>query len=292
MGRGFAVVAAGVVALVAPSFAHAYAWPVKPFDRQHAVRAAFDDPRMGSFGRYFHFGIDISARTGTPVYAVAPGTVYRYSDAVAIRRADGREFSYWHVRATVPEHSFVKTGEKIGVVRPGFGHVHFAEFDGTTYVNPLRRGALAPFRDTTAPVVGPIDVQQSGGMVQATVQAFDIPPIAPPEPWSHAVWTPERVEWRLLESGRAVVPWTVAVDFSRFHASGAYDRIYAPGTRQNRPGRAGEYVFWLTHGLELFDGSYAIQVRASDTRGNTGHAAYEFQLTGDQSLSTAKLASR
>jgi len=280
------VIAAGVAALVAPAFAHAYGWPVKPFDRQHPVRAAFDDPRMGRWGHYFHFGIDISAADGTAVYAVAPGTVYRYSDAVAIRRADGKEFSYWHVRATVPEHSFVKAGEKIGFVRPGFGHVHFAEFDGKTYVNPLRRGALAPFRDTTAPVVGPIDVLQKGAKIQATVQAFDIPPIPPPGAWRQAVWTPEEVEWRLLEGGRAVVPWTVVADFSRFHSPAQYDRIYAPGTQQNHPGRPGRYVFWLTHGMQLVDGEYAIQVRAMDTRGNTGSAALEFAVAAD--LGTSK----
>jgi murein DD-endopeptidase MepM/ murein hydrolase activator NlpD len=282
-------VAAVVVALWAPAFARAYHWPVKPFDRQHAVRGAFDDPRSG---RFFHFGIDISARDGTPVYAVAPGTVFRYQDAVAVRRSGGREFSYWHVRALVPEHAFVKEGQLIGVVRRGFGHVHFAEFDGHTYVNPLRRGGIAPFRDTTPPIVGPIDVRLAGGSLTATVQAFDIPPMLPPAPWRGAVWTPEVVRWRLLQSGAPVVPWTVAVDFRRFLPARRYRSVYAPGTRQNRPNRPGRYVFWLTHGLALLDGSYALQVRVADTRGNTGYAAYEFDVTSDQSLNTMKLASR
>src|SRR5579859_7237437 len=118
-------VAAGVAALCAPAFAHAYGWPVKPFDQQHAIRGAFDDPRMGGS---FHFGVDISVPDGTTVYAVAPGTVFRYSDAIAVRQPNGHEFSYWHVQATVPEHSYVEAGEQIGYVRYGFEHVHFAEF--------------------------------------------------------------------------------------------------------------------------------------------------------------------
>ena len=282
-------VAGIAVALCAPAFAHAYGWPLKPFDRQHAVRGAFDDPR---FGRFFHFGVDISARDGTAVYAVASGTVFTYSDAIAVRQPGGHEFSYWHVRATVPEHSFVKKGEKIGVVRVGFGHVHFAEFDGHTYVNPLRRGGLSPFRDTTAPVVGPIDVDQSNGRMKATVRAFDVPPIAPPAPWRRAIWTPEIVRWRLLENGAPVVPWTIAVDFRTFHPASEYTAIYAPATRQNRPHRPGTYVFWLTHGISLLDGVYAIQVQAWDTRGNTGSASAEFEVTSDQSSKTTKLASR
>jgi len=192
----------------------------------------------------------------------------------------------------VPEHSFVKKGEKIGVVRVGFGHVHFAEFDGHTYVNPLRRGGLSPFRDTTAPVVGPIDVDQSNGRMKATVRAFDVPPIAPPAPWRRAIWTPEIVRWRLLENGAPVVPWTIAVDFRTFHPASEYTAIYAPATRQNRPHRPGTYVFWLTHGISLLDGVYAIQVQAWDTRGNTGSASAEFEVTSDQSSKTTKLASR
>lgn len=290
MGRGLAVVAAGVVALGAPAVARAYHWPVKPFDRQHVIRGAFDDPR---FGRYFHFGVDIAVRDGTRVYAVESGTVFRYSDAVAVRQRGGREFSYWHVQATVPEHAFVKAGQEIGFVRPGFGHVHFAEFDGHTYVNPLRRGALTPFRDTTAPVVGPIAVHVSGnGRMKATVEAVDIPPLPLSGAWRDSFLTPEIVRWRMLAGSDAVVPWTEAADFRRFHEPNEYTAIYAPGTRQNRPGRPGKYIFWLTHGLNLRVGSYAIQVQAIDARGNIGFAAFEFDVVGDQSLRTMKLASR
>jgi len=289
VGRGLAFVAAVVAALGAPAFARAYGWPVKPFDKQHVIRGSFDDPR---FGRYFHFGVDIAVPDGTRVYAVASGTVFRYSDAIAVRAPGGREFSYWHVQGTVPEHSYVQAGKQIGIVRPGFGHVHFAEFNGHTYVNPLRRGALMPFRDTTAPVVGPIDVRQSDGTFSATVEAFDFPPIRPAGWWKNAIFTPEVVRWRLLEFGAPIVPWTTAVDFDRFLQPSEYTSVYAPGTRQNRPGRPGKYVFWLTHHLSLLDGSYAIQVQAIDTRGNTGSAALEFEVASDQVLSTTKTASR
>src|SRR4051794_4247082 len=60
-----------------PAVAPAYGWPVKPFDRQHPVRAFLDDPRIGANGaKAFHFGIDVAAPDGTPVYAVEGGTLY------------------------------------------------------------------------------------------------------------------------------------------------------------------------------------------------------------------------
>jgi hypothetical protein len=281
-------VAAGVAALSAPVLARAYPWPIKPFDQQHVVRGAFDDPRLGGT---FHFGVDISAPDGTPVYAVAPGTIFRYSDAVAVHQPGGHEFSYWHVQATVPEHAYVHEGEQIGVVRPGFGHVHFAEWDGRTYLNPLRPGGLTPFDDTTTPVVGPIAVGETDGMVQAAVDAYDPPPIEPPPPWNESVWSPALVRWRLVGDG-IDSDWSVAEDANVYHLPDEFDQIYAPGTRQNFAGRPGRYVFWLTHGMALPDGHYVLDVEASDTRGNTGSASLAFDVPLAQSLNTVKLASR
>ena len=56
---------------------YAYRWPLKPFGRQHPVRAFFGDPRIANHGRtrQFHFGIDISAPNGTPVYATRSPTL-------------------------------------------------------------------------------------------------------------------------------------------------------------------------------------------------------------------------
>ena len=279
--------AAGVAALAAPAFAHAYGWPIKPFDQQHAIRGAFDDPRAGLgpgglVENSFHFGVDISARTGTAVYAVAPGTVYRYSDAVDVRQPDGHEFSYWHIAAAVPEHSHVETGDLLGFVRPEWGHVHFAEFDGTNYVNPLRPGGLEPFTDDTTPVVGPIEIHQAGDRLDATVEAYDTPPIAPPPPWQDSRWTPALIRWRIVRDGVEVVSWRVAVDFSSLLPPQDFDSVYAPGTVQNFANNPGRYVFWLAHGFDtstLPEGTYELEVAAEDTRGNTGTGAADFTIS-------------
>ena len=84
-----------VLGLMLPSVAHAYGWPVKPFNRMHAIRGTFDDPRFHvapdlTWKGTFHFGVDISAPDGTPVYAVEPGIAVRGPDSVSLRRPNRR----------------------------------------------------------------------------------------------------------------------------------------------------------------------------------------------------------
>ena len=307
-----AILAAAVVALLAPAAASAYGWPIAPFDTQHAIRGAFDDPRIGVgpaglAEQSFHFGVDIVAPDGTAVYAVAPGTVYRYPDAVAVRQPDGHEFSYWHIDPVVPEHSEAEEGELLGYVRAGWGHVHFAESDGHDgYVNPLRPGALEPFDDGTAPVVGPISLStETGspvhledvhGRIDATVEAYDVPPIAPPPPWQDARWTPALVRWRVLHDGQEVIPWSTAADFrTSWLPPLEFSEVYAPGTVQNHPLQPGRYVFWLARGLDTAawpNGDYRLEVAAEDTRGNSTTASLGLDVENAQSLRTTNRPSR
>src|SRR5439155_385160 len=86
-----------------------YPWPVKPFDHQHPVRGFLCDPRIAAGGRTFHFGVDVAAPGGTPVYAVAAGKVSFGSPAevaqngvIVVVEAGGRNFGYWHVAPVTP----------------------------------------------------------------------------------------------------------------------------------------------------------------------------------------------
>ena len=143
-------------AVAAPS---AYGWPVKPFNRQHPVRGFFGDPRISNHGRsrQFHFGIDISAPNGTPVYATLSGTISihaLHSTMVLIAGANGVEFSYWHVVPTVRSgQRAVAYKTLIGYIEEPYGHVHFSESSNRRYLNPLRPGALGPYSDNTRPRV-------------------------------------------------------------------------------------------------------------------------------------------
>ena len=244
-----------------------YDWPVAPFDRQHAVRAFLDDPRIGDKGgRAFHFGIDIAAADGTPVYAVEAGTVYIDSPvAIAVVALDrSHSFGYWHIVPVVRSHQLVQRHQLLGRIGKGWGHVHFAERRGDEYVNPLRPGGLGPYADRTAPTVDRVAVQ--GGAIVAV--AHDTPSPAVSGAWRGEPVTPALLRWRVAGATR----WHTVVDFrSVMLPASRFSEVYAPGTRQNHKGAAGRFAFYLVRGAAahaLAAGHATLELQAADTAGN------------------------
>jgi hypothetical protein len=284
-----------------PGLAPAYGWPVKPFDRQHPVRAYFGDPRIGlnadgSLSRQFHFGVDVSAPDNTPVYATLSGRISidsLHSDVVLIDAPGGIEFSYWHVIPTVHSGQAVAYRTMIGRVEFPWAHVHFSEMVNGRYLNPLRPGAMGPYADPTRPTVSAVELERSGGGAHvapaAAGGAFDIVaevsdvtpmPVAPP--WQNMPVMPALVRWRVLGAG-GTTPWQTAVDFREtIPPASAFESVYAKWTRQNHPNHPGRYRIYLAHAWnsgQLPPGHYRIEVAASDSRSNTTIADFPVTLT-------------
>jgi hypothetical protein len=272
-----------------------YGWPLKPFDRMHPVRGYFNDPRISGKSRAFHFGIDVSGPDGKPVYAVEAGQVHLEGtqSLSVVGEGGARTFGYWHVDPVVRHHQVVRQHQLLGHIAAGWGHVHFAETHGLRkYVNPLRPGALSPWRDATSPRIAgihfyrgrrelsPLDV---GGVADVVVEAYDLPPVPVPPPWSNLPVTPARLRWRVLHGRRVVRAWHTPVDFSRsLLPANLFPIVYAPGTRQNHPGEAGSYRFFVAHSWTtslLPNGLYRIEVEASDMSGNRAVAGLPFTIS-------------
>jgi hypothetical protein len=298
-----AAVATAIVALAAPAPALAsYGWPVKPFHQQHPVRGYFGDPRIAGKSHTLHFGIDISAPNGTAVYATLDGVARLHplhpDETVIVYGAGGVAFEYWHIVPSItPGEHVTAYRTVIGHIEKPWAHVHFTEEHGRTIVNPLRPGALTPYRDTTKPSIGQITFERAGtpagdgvgGVLDLVVEAWDTTPQPVPAPWADKPVAPAFVEWRLvgargLESSSA---WRTAVDFRDALPTAPFSSIYAPWTRQNRPwdrGGRGRYRFYLAHGLDtrtLADGPYRVVVRVRDTAGNTCTASRTFLVHND-----------
>jgi len=254
------------------------------------VRGSFNDPRISGNVRAFHFGIDVSVRDGTPVYAVAAGTAHLQNPSAVSVDSGGVVFGYWHVVPAVQHRQRVRRNQLLGHVLAPWGHVHFAERRRGVYVDPLRPGALTPWSDPTSPRIAAISFERAGravrpqavfGDVDVVVEAYDRPPLRPLEPWSGAIVTPCRLRWRVLRGGRVARPWHTPVDFRTLQPQERFKAIYAAGTRQNRPGKPGRYRFFLAHGWTtslLPDGHHRLEAEAADERGNLARAGLDFVL--------------
>ena len=275
----------------------AYGWPVKPFNRQHPVRAYLNDPRNGhGDAKGFHFGIDVTAPTGTAVYSVAAGKAFvtRGRMAVAVRGAN-HTFGYWHVKPVVRTHQLVGIHQLLGyIVDEGSGkHVHFAERDQRgRYLNPLRPGGLGPYVDRTPPRIASVEFLRRGrevdakaltGRVDVVAEIYDATPMRVSAPWSNMPVTPATVGWNLSHGGRPIRAERTIINSDHMLPAKLYDAIYARGTAQNWVGAPGHYFFYIARGLDasrLPAGVSLLRIDAGDTRGNGTVARVEISPAG------------
>lgn len=290
----FVLIVTGTLATPAPA---SYHWPVKPFGQEHPIRGSFGDPRTVFFGPptretllngegdfQYHFGVDISAPNGTPVYPVQSGVVTLVTDErIDVAGGGGLAFQYWHL------HAAVRTGEHViayttvlGKIAKPSGHVHLTELDNGVIVNPLRRGHLTPYTDRTKPAVTAIEVRRSGSTIDLAAAAEDMPSTPVTGAWHGLPVTPALLEWRVVDQGgRDVVPTHVVYDVrTHLPAPRTFWSVYARGTHQNMTTfthfyayrQPGVYLFRLGD-VTLRPGTYRVIVTAVDIRGNRGARA-------------------
>ena len=246
------------------------------------MRGFFGDPRISNHGqsRQFHFGIDISAPNGTPVYATLSGTAYihaLHSTTIAIVGPSDVEFSYWHVVPAVRTGQYVTAYQTvIGHIEEPYGHVHFSEKHGDRYVNPLRPGALGPFWDQTRPSVRSAVVDQSGDLV---VEWYDETPLAVPRPWHDLPVMPALVRGRILDAkGSTIQGWATLVDFrSTIPSASVFDEVWADGVMQNHVRAPGRYRLVLAR--DVPPGRYVVEVAVRDARGNADRAHFRLEVS-------------
>lgn len=252
--------------------------------------------------------MDLAAPNGTPVYPVAPGTVTVVStgkgrEYVEVTGTNGRSFQYWHIAVAVAHGQRVETGRTVlgRILRPA-GHVHLTEIDHGVIVNPLARGHLTPYADTTAPTVTGIEFRRAvagprlgalrlRGRVEIVASVEDFPAVPVPGAWHGLPVTPAVVAWsvRSAATGRLVLPRRVVYDVrEHLPAAVSFWTVYARGTHQNMTTfgahysyrEPGAYLFRLAPGGldtgNLRPGAYRLIVTVTDIRGNRGSVERPF----------------
>lgn len=251
-------------------------WPLRPFHRQHAIRAAINELRTGSL----HSGIDVQARNGQAVYAMQGGTA-----TVAGRGFDAHvrvgRFVYWHIRPWVRTGQYVVPYSTVlGTIVAPAGHVHVTDQLGRVELNPLRPGGrvLRPWRDTAPPVVGIPLFRRDRGV---TVEAYDPQSFVVRTTYPTPVLAPAALAWRLrTHRGRRIGGLRWALRGTRVYPFSLARRIYAPGARgggfrcfARHPRCTPTWRYRLAGGLaprlpRLAPGRYVLTIYAWDWAGN------------------------
>lgn len=176
-------------------------WPLRPFHKQHPLRAGLNELRESSL----HHGVDIQARDGSRVYAMQPGYAHILQSTGPESRIQVSNYIYWHVIPNVSERQYINPYKTVlGKTKRGFGHLHLSEVssDGS-YLNPLRPHgrALTPWHDRYSPILGALRLGNDGG----SISIFDPQSFTKATTYKTPVIAPAFVAYRLWDKkGKAV----------------------------------------------------------------------------------------
>lgn len=230
-------------------------WPLKPFHRQHPLRAGLNELRPGSL----HVGLDIQARNGQRVYAVQPGIAQVLAAVGPNARVQVGNYIYWHIAPTVVTgQPVIPYKTVLGTVLHGYGHIAFSELNSAgSYVNPLRPdgSVLSPYVDNAPPEISKPSVAAGG---QVIVRAYDPQTVVQRTTYMTPVLAPAALAYRLYASdGTPVTPleWS----FGGAHLLPWVDRslVYAPGAHAPGYGCFATRSLCVSHWIYRVAGGFA-----------------------------------
>jgi hypothetical protein len=264
-------------------------WPIKPFHRQHAIRAGLNELRPANF----HVAVDIQAKNQEPVYAIQSGYASIRYPGTGDVNVDVGNFYYWHIKPAVSAGQYVTAYRTvIGRVLSGFYHLALSEGSSADYLNPLRPGgSLLPYSDTERPILGVPHILSDGRVVEGAFDPQSV--VASGFHYETPVLAPASLAWRLYDShDHALTGLQWALRGSQNLPPDLRSTVFAPGATApgfecffTRHRCIPKWVYWLAGGLterlplsSLHPGRYRLTVYGWDWAGNTSALDHWFRV--------------
>ncbi|MBX2890543.1 MAG: hypothetical protein KF734_06420 [Saprospiraceae bacterium] len=96
-------------------------YPLLPQDQQHYINGTVGEERQGR--QRYHYGLDMAAPDGTPVYSIEAGTIRKLGASVAIGH-----YGYVHVvNCPYANGEMVQANVLIGYIQGGQRHIHLQQ---------------------------------------------------------------------------------------------------------------------------------------------------------------------
>jgi hypothetical protein len=272
----------GILFLMTVSPGFAYPWPLTPMNVQHSVSATFGECRGER--DHFHDGTDIPLGQGGTVLSVADGMVLGLDPAGANAWIRVGRYAYVHVHPhpDLDVGDAVQTGDVVGTTN-NQNHIHFKDgggASGTTVINALRPGGLAPFEDGYRPQVKAIWFYENGtvhrfptaqisGLVDMVAWACDTTDLSP-YGTNNGVYS---IGWEVFAADETTsvegphFPYT----FDTIPSNAYVDNVYFQGSNTSTyfyiiTNQVSHDSFWDTRWVE--PGSYKVVISCCDTRDN------------------------
>jgi hypothetical protein len=254
-----------IISIINATLLLAYDYPVKPFNKQHAIIATLGESR----GDRFHNGVDIWPKTQVPsdsfwlVYSLRSDTILRYSPPDTINNGvydNDSIFWYLHIYNRIDSGAFVTAFvDTIGRIYASKNHCHFIERDASTlqFINPLRTEGLYPFIDSVSPIIesvsfklqGPgtqLDKNSLNDTVDIVVRVYD-PRIDTTGGNGRRGMGIYKIQYQILDTLKNPVPGaTNSYQFDSLPLNDVYARyslVYFDSTDWNN----GIFYYWITN---------------------------------------------
>lgn len=287
-----------------------YPWPVLPLDESHEITGTFCEFRDTGSSDHFHNGVDVPKADGSPVYAIANGTVTTIQGQGSNSYVRVGRYNYLHI---VPNPN-LREGDPViarqtivGTIRAGMGHIHFIDGYYNSEINALREnGGLTPYVDPWKPEIEFVKFVQDRttneftsnrvtGKVDIIVKVNEknAPPSAPISRLNNGIY---KIGFQILsEDGDSVLfrasgsgyqfkfdskpsnAYVHNVFYKKYSSTTSHTYIVTNRVRSN--------YYWNT---DLFSkGKYQVMVYAEDTRHNADTAYVMVEVTETDELAPA-----